>query len=323
MRALRVAVLAAVLVALSVVAPARAASAHCSQVLLLSAYPAEIRANLALLHQDAHQPRRIGGHAFFSGTLEGRRVTLALTGIGLRHARSTAALALSHLSCVSAVAFSGTAGGKGPANLGDVVVPDRWTLNDGTSYQRVNAKLVTQVRMIARQVSLERMAAVNVGPCACDALGSLHAVPLPRTPHVLVGGAGTSYDLSAEADCTPAGGALQGCDPCPPSTVPAVPTTLRMSTTGYAKAFAPQVTPPVQRHHAATSPYLLEDEETAAVMAVATAHHLPFLGFRGISDTDLPDMLWVSEYLVYQQLAADNSAAMARAWIKQWRGLGT
>ncbi|MCW2542451.1 MAG: hypothetical protein JWM40_3 [Frankiales bacterium] len=311
---LRALLLLAGLLALSITVPAAASTRSCSRVLLLSAYPAEIRANLALLHQDKAQPQRIAGHAFYSGTLEGHRVVLALTGIGMNHARATTTTALARFSCLTAVAFSGTAGGKNAAGLGDVVVPDRWTANNGKSFQHVQARLLSQARAVVRRVSLETVSAVNVGPCSCDALGGLHAVPLPRTPHVIVGGAGTSYDLSAESACTPGGGALQGCDPCPPSTTPALPVPSGLSTQDYAQLLAPGVQPPMTRSTTA-SPYLLEDEETAAVMGVATAHHLPFLGFRGISDTDLPDMTWVAEYLVYQQLAADNAAAMARAWL--------
>jgi hypothetical protein len=47
----------------------------------------------------------------------------------------------------------------------------------------------------------------------------------------------------------------------------------------------------------------------------------PFIGFRGISDGS-PDPLMLpgfpSQFVVYDQLAADNSATMALALIRAW-----
>src|SRR6185369_13159281 len=65
-------------------------------------------------------------------------VVLGLTGIGLTDARNTTSAALDGLASrgisVSAIVFSGVAGGP---NIGDVVVPDRWS-DDGGPYP-VNA----------------------------------------------------------------------------------------------------------------------------------------------------------------------------------------
>ena len=53
-------------------------------------------------------------------------------------------------------------------------------------------------------------------------------------------------------------------------------------------------------------------------MLAAQAHHVPFIAFRGISDTSAVGDLWPFEWLVYQQLAADNAAVAARLWIGAW-----
>jgi hypothetical protein len=67
--------------------------------------------------------------------------------------------------------------------------------------------------------------------------------------------------------------------------------------------------------------YVAEDNETAAVDKVATAHHVPFIGFRAVSDgggdpLHLPG--YPSEFFVYRQLAADNAARTTLAFLKTW-----
>jgi hypothetical protein len=53
-------------------------------------------------------------------------------------------------------------------------------------------------------------------------------------------------------------------------------------------------------------------------MLAAQEHQVTFIAFRGISDTSAVGDLWPFEWLVYQQLAADNAAVAARLWIGAW-----
>jgi hypothetical protein len=67
--------------------------------------------------------------------------------------------------------------------------------------------------------------------------------------------------------------------------------------------------------------YVSEDNETAAVFAVAARHGVPYIGFRAASDgggdpLHLPG--FPSELVVYRQLAADNAAAAALAFLSAW-----
>ncbi|ORW35306.1 hypothetical protein AWB90_20280 [Mycobacterium paraense] len=62
------------------------------------------------------------------------------------------------------------------------------------------------------------------------------------------------------------------------------------------------------------------DNETAAVQVVAEAHGVPFLGIRGISDgagdpLRLPGFPW--QFFFYKQLAADNAARVAAAFLQR------
>jgi nucleoside phosphorylase len=88
-----------------------------------------------------------------------------------------------------------------------------------------------------------------------------------------------------------------------------------------------RVTPPSPstRRHASTQSdtasgarYVADDQQTTASMLAAQARHVPFIAFRGISDTSAVGELWPFEWLVYQQLAADNAAVAARLWIGAW-----
>jgi nucleoside phosphorylase len=70
-----------------------------------------------------------------------------------------------------------------------------------------------------------------------------------------------------------------------------------------------------------TLPVDAADEETAAVLKVARARGVPFLGFRGVSDgagdpLGLPG--FPVQFVVYRQLAADNAAAAVIGFLKAW-----
>ena len=67
--------------------------------------------------------------------------------------------------------------------------------------------------------------------------------------------------------------------------------------------------------------FIAYDDETGAVATIANAHAVPFIGFRAISDGS-PDPLMLpgypSQFVLYDQLAADNETAMALAFVQAW-----
>lgn len=70
---------------------------------------------------------RINGLQYTTGTLEGKRVVLFLSGISIVNATLTTQLALDRFR-VTHIVYSGIAGGVDPAlNIGDVSVPERWS----------------------------------------------------------------------------------------------------------------------------------------------------------------------------------------------------
>ena len=190
------------------------------RIAVVSAYAPEmviLRSELA--HPAVH---RANGVEFATGELEGRDVVLFLSGISIVNAAMTMQLALDHFE-IGQIVFSGIAGGVDPAlGIGDVVIADRWgqyleTLfaretgdgwstmpffeypfaNFGMMFPRsltvlrsgagapetrfwfpVDEGLLDQTRTAIDGVALERCTAED----EC----------LPRTPRIVIGGAGVS-----------------------------------------------------------------------------------------------------------------------------------
>ena len=330
-------------------------------MLLLGSYPSEVSANLEREQLSPGQPTTLGGHQYFAGQLAGRRVIIAIAGPSPTDTYETTALALTHFACISAVVFEGTAGGGGASGLGDVTVPSMWTEFDGQTFAggKVSASVSSKALELARQLApaasaeLSNTAPVDDGPCACSGtVDTLRTVPTLRTARVLVGGAGETDDTGADDTCSPYGGMLEGCNPCPPgsSTTPTeVPSAITAGARTPARAatlaslaalhgaLVPEAAqsialhrappPPASRNPDSTQPgttagstYVADDQETTNSMVAAEQHGVPFIAFRGISDTTAVGNLWPAEWLVYQQLAADNAAVAARLWIARWNG---
>lgn len=322
-----------------------------SRVLLLGSYPSEVSANLALEKLDRGQPTTLQGHDFYSGRLQGRRVITAIAGPSPAETYAITRLALTRFSCISAVVFEGTAGGGGQSGLTDVTVPARWTESDGQTFAHhrssasVSAKALALARSIASRATsqLGDTAAVNDGPCACSGVvNSLKTVPTLRSARVIVGGIGETDGTGASDQCFAEGGMLEGCNPCPPGSTPAaVPSAVTTgATTSSAAAtlaseaaksgvllpgaaqllsgFTPPAPIPAATSTTSGTTYIADDQQTTASMVAAQSRNLPFIAFRGISDTTAVGDLWPFEWLVYQQLAADNAAVAARLWIGRW-----
>ena len=292
-------------------------------VLILSAMPLEADPILAVAKVPAAPAWVHGGKGFWAGTVEGTKAVIALTGIGMVNATRMTEAAFAHFKCFSAVVFSGTSGGD---FIGDVLVPTRWT-SDGKHYLTTSSALLTILRKgLSRPVRLIRSTPTGDPACACDVTGSSGAatpITLPHKPQIEIGGTGLSDDGfgGRAVPCTPQISDVAGCWPCPfpdPQATNQTQTLARSSPPflqpqwilGYPAASA-----------APSGNYVSEDNETAAVFAVAAAHGVPFIGFRAASDgggdpLHLPG--FPAQFFVYKQLAANNAAATALAFLAAW-----
>jgi len=303
---------------------ARAHDACRPRTLVLSAMPVELSPLLAT--EKVARTVTAGGHNFYVGRLRGHRVILALTGIGPVNARHTTRAAIKRFRCghhrgIKAAVFSGVAGGD---FIGDVTVPRRWTQDAGKHFFGVDHRMLRAAKRVARHhLPLERKTPVGDPLCLClNSTPALTTVNVTHKPRVEIGGAGQTTDpFSGKAfPCVPAGGDVFGCDPCP----------VREDVARDVKQFVPGVIPLLNPSFFAgylsasssESPkYVAEDEETAAVDAVATHHHVRFLGIRAVSDgggdpLHLPG--FPAEFFYYRQLAADNAALTTLAFLKTW-----
>jgi len=300
----------------------------CEQrTLVLSAFPAEADAVLSHATLDRHPVVVADRRHFYLGSIGGKKVIVAMTGIGLVNATDTAQTAFARFTCASsisvgAVLFSGVAGGGGRVSIADVAVPARWTLDNGTTFHPVDPGMLAAAQTLS--VDLESVNYLGNPICLCKNAPSIKLIDLKRQPKVLVGGDGASSDNNngQAFPCIPNGGDVFGCQPC------SAPDRSLLYTGNFFQAAGPWLRNALisNLNISSTSNPAFDatDNETAATQAVADAHGVPFLGIRGISDgagdpLHLPGFPF--EFFFYKQIAADNAARVTAAFLQNWAGV--
>ena len=243
----------------------------------------------------------VNGNRFLTGTLEGKPVVLALSGISMVNAAMTTQLLLDRFD-VTGIVFSGIAGGVDPAlAIGDVVVAERWgpyldgvfaretdgdyalpswMSSDFAPYGMIYTRGVEIVRdgldapearfwfpVHAPWLDTAREVAAEVALDACGADGACLSEP----PEVVVGGGGVSGSVFVDN-----------------------------------AAF--------REHVFDTFEARVLDMESAAVAQVAYANDVPFIAFRSLSDLAGGGEA-ENEMPVFLGLAAGNSAEVVRAFV--------
>jgi nucleoside phosphorylase len=300
----------------------------CEQrTLVLSAFPAEADAVLSHTTLDRHPVVVADRRHFYLGSIGGKKVIVAMTGIGLVNATETSETAFARFTCASsisvgAVVFSGVAGGGGRVNIGDVTVPARWTLDKGATFHPVDQGMLAAAQGLT--VDLESINYLGNPICLCKNAPRIRLIDLKRRPQLFVGGDGSSSDNNngQAFPCIPNGGDVFGCQPC------SAPDRSLLYTGNFFQAAGPWLQNALisNLNIASTSNPAFDatDNETAAVQAVADAHGIPFLGVRGISDgggdpLHLPGFPF--EFFFYKQIAAENAARVTAAFMQSWAGV--
>ncbi|WP_328354515.1 hypothetical protein OG976_23755 [Mycobacterium sp. NBC_00419] len=298
------------------------------RTLILSAFPAETDAILARTTLDPGPSVVVDGAHFYLGDMGGKKVIVAMTGIGMVNATRTTTTAFEHFTAetgttIGAVVFSGVAGGFAGTQIGSVTVPARWTADDGATWHPVDSGLLAA----AGAVSVDLMSTDSIGDpaCLCSGLTSGLRIDLGREPTVVVGGDGSSDDNNGGTafPAIPLGGAVFGPQPC------AAPDYSPLSTGNFASAIGPFLVRGLLNNITGlltntNPPVDAVDQETAAAHRVADAYGVPFLGIRGISDgagdpLNLPGIPFL-QFFVYRQIAADNAAIVTEALLGNWAG---
>ena len=298
-----------------------------TRTLVLTAFPAEADAILARTTLDPNPSVVVDGRHFYLGSIAGKKVIVAMTGIGMVNATQTTEIALAHFTpesgiSISAVVFAGVAGGSGRTEIGSVAVPARWTSDDGATWRPVDADMLAAANSLS--VDLESIARLGDPLCACSLFANLPLVDLKREPLLFVGGDGSSDDNNngTAFPAIPFGGDVFGPQPCTApdrsllftgnffqAVVPFLVNGLLSNLAGILNPVAPAVD--------------AVDQETAAAQRVADAYGIPFLGIRGMSDgpgdpLNLPGYPFT--FFVYKQIAADNAAIVTEAFLQNWDG---
>lgn len=292
-------------------------------VLVLAAMPLELYPLIQRASVDPAHVVHVNDRTFYVGRLAANDVVLAMTGIGLVNAAETATAAFEHFRCpFSGAVFSGVAGSK--SFIGDVNVPQRWTIDKGKSWLAANPKMLATAGALrgSKAVALARDVPVGDAACACAGVDAATPVHLPYVPQLRVGGSGTSADTFGghAVPCLPGGGDIAGCEPClAPGSTPTDAANFAanapsLADTGFFEALLGPPDP-------TTTTMDAQDEETAAVARVARRYHVPFLGIRAVSDgqgdpLNLPGFPW--QFFVYRQLAGNNAATVTMAFLRTW-----
>jgi nucleoside phosphorylase len=297
------------------------------RTLVLTAFPAEADAILARTALDPNPSVVVDGRHYYRGTLGGKKVIVAMTGIGMENATQTTRTALEHFTAesgisVNAVVFSGVAGGSGRTEIGSVAVPARWTSDDGATWHAVDAGMLAA----ANTVTVDLLSTDSIGDPACRIcpLARFPLINLRREPQLFVGGDGSSDDNNngVAFPAIPFGGAVFGPQPlAAPDRSPlffgnffrAVGPFLARGLVSNLTGILTDVPPAVDA----------VDQETAAAQAVADTYGVPFLGIRGMSDgpgdpLNLPGYPFT--FYVYKQIAADNAAIVTEAFLQNCDG---
>lgn len=303
-------------------------SAGCvPRLLVLSAMPLELDPLLAQAQVDEAQPVMLNNRPFVFGRLQGNDVIMGLTGIGPENATATTEAAFSQFRCagvseISGVVFSGTSGGD---FIGDVFVPDSWSYGQGSvaGTPVPSDPTMLQVAREAPAPALEQSTPLGDPACVCEATDQIQTpITVEHKPVVDFGGKGLTTDPfgGRTLPCAPTGSDIFGCTPCRELDYDAPNQTLAFAQgapaflepsffTGYLNSATP------------AGPWVSEDEETAIVAQVAQQHGTPFIGFRAASDgggdpLHLPG--FPAQFFLYRQLAANNAAATALSFLRQW-----
>ncbi len=300
----------------------------CEQrTLVLCAFPAETDAVLSRTTLDPDPVAVADRRHFYLGSIGGKKVIVAMTGIGLVNATDTAETAFVHFArassiAVGAVVFSGVAGGGGRTRIADVVIPARWTLDSGATFHPVDPGMLATARTLT--VALGSGNYLGNPARSRRYVPNIKLIDLRRRPRVLVGGDGSSFDNNngRAFPCIPNGGGVFGCQPF------LAPDRSVRYTGNFFRAAGPWLRNAlISNLNVSPTPdpaFDAVDMETAAAQAVADAHGVPFLGLRGISDgagdpLHLPGFPF--QFFFYKGIAADNAARVTAAFLRGWAGL--
>jgi adenosylhomocysteine nucleosidase len=244
----------------------------------------------------------VHGTTFVTGTIEHKPVVLFKSGISMVNAAMTAQLALDRFT-IKTIAFSGIAGGVDPdLEIGDVVVPEAWGEYLEAVFARETAGTYSVPDSSDKQFANFGMMFPQPVQIARGARPPEKRFWFPVDPQLLALARRTAGSVALQ-DCT----AAHKCLLHKPKIV--------VGGHGVSgQAFVDNAAFREWAHKTFDAKVL--DMESAAVAQVAYANQTPFIAFRSLSDL-AGGGAGANEMGTFFQLAADNSAAFVRAFLRQ------
>jgi adenosylhomocysteine nucleosidase len=249
------------------------------------------------------QTRTLDGVRVVSGTLEGHRVVLMLSGISMVNAALNTQFLIDHFP-VDRIVFSGIAGGVDPAlAIGDVMVPDRWV----ESMELVMARATPDgFKAPAWMPGLSGVPGYGMMLPRGVRVGSAHH------PEQYLNAFAADPDLLALARSAVGGLALKNCT-ASQACLDKAPKVVIGGTGVSGPAF---VDNKEYREYLYTTFHAgVTDMESAAVAQVAFRNEIPFIVFRSVSDLAGGDAS-TNQMSTFMQLAADNSASVLATFLR-------
>ncbi|TAK80815.1 MAG: phosphorylase [Aquabacterium sp.] len=288
------------------------------RIAVISAFTRELEALLRATKD--RRDHRLNGSTFTTGTLEGKRVVLFLSGVSMVNAAMNTQLALDRFR-VSHVVFSGIAGGVDPAlHIGDVSVPTRWaSYLEATFARETTPGSYTLPPWKQGRENLPNFGMIHPEPVELrdPATGELvRKLWFDMDPALLA--TAKKLESIALARCSQPSVPPQAASAAPPDAAYGQQCLLHAPTV---KVGGSGVSGQAFVDNAAFREYTFEtfgaqvlDMESAAVAQVAWANRVPYIAFRSVSDL-AGGGEGGNEIKLFLQLASDNSASVVRAFL--------
>ena len=273
------------------------------RIAVISAFGAELTALRA--QATIEKTVVLNGRTVYVGKLAGHKVILTLAGVSMTNAAMSTQAVLDHFN-VTKIVFSGIAGGVNPSlNIGDVVVPAKWSEYQETRYVRQNPDSSFQVPANQAMPCFGMMCPQTVSVASVNTLADKETkyTWFLADPAMLAVAANVARTV-----------VLDKC--ANPTTCLSVQPIIKVNGNGVSgPTFVDNADYRIYAGITSTWQADALDMESAAVAHIATTNGVPFIVFRSLSDLagGGPGQ---NEIGTFFQLAANNSAKVMFAFLK-------
>ena len=275
-----------------------------ARIAIATAYGPEFRVLLpSLEHAEEH---KVQGVSYWTGELAGQPVVLFKTGVSIVNATMNTQRLVDEFN-ITHIVVSGVAGSLDPdLSIGDVIVPERWAKYDEATYLR-------EIEPGIYKAPFPSVAPMALPFGFMGTRGVRIATPDDPEPEPRLWFSADPGLLKIAAAASSAA-ELTRCDEqiqCLPSEP-----VIRIGGAGLSGSVFMDNRNYRDYLHETFDAQVVE-METAAIAMVAYANGIPFIAFRSVSDLAGGGAASQNEIRAFEHLAAQNSAALVSAFLRQ------